>query len=365
MKNKSKILIIALKGLGNTVCLTNSLKYIDDSNMYDIDIAVCNNGSYKYIETLELNNINNIYIWDINKPRAIMLFDIISKIRRNRYHSVYCTYPSGAKEVLSLFFSRSANKKIIRNKGGYIRFAQFLFPRAPQSDPSVHEVENNATLMGVPIHIIRNKSVDIKSINRSKIGLHIGSRGIGKRWDLSRWTSLMELLHSEFKSNFVIMAGKDEKYLVEKLRNNSSLQFDTLIGAKFDTLINTIRDLALLIGNDSSIGHIAAIYGIPTISIWAYSEYERISPYGKGAIIITRDYDCIPCYNVTKQYIRKCKYDFRCIKDTTIEEVYEIARKYIYSLKSGHIPDIAEFEKMDNVSHIKQLPSGAKIIFMK
>ena len=361
--SKTHILIIELKGIGNTACIIPLLKYIDNNNNYIFDLIVSNNGSDELIDVFKYSNLKNIIIWDIHKSYINNLFSISKIIREYHYDIAIATYPSGAKEVILLYVAKSKVKKILRNKGGYIRFLQFLFSNAPMANQDIHEVENNAILFGVPVEHLRNKKI-IYNIDKIKIGIHIGSKGINRRWDISNWVELIRILKSKYNAIIYLIAGNNEKQLINEIISSVEVD-DLLIGMKFEELLRNIEKLTLLIGNDSSIAHISALLNIPTVVIWSYSQYRRISPYGKGTVIITHDYDCIPCYNVTNKYIDKCKYNFRCIKNTKVNDVSQILNIYIESLKSKKLPDESKYKEMESLSKIETLAWGTKILYLK
>ncbi len=355
---EEKTLIISAKGIGNSVGLVRILNYLDMSNVH-YDLVLRNNGSESVLRAFGIKNVDRVLLWDEKNGKLNALLSLIKQIRQQHYNLAVATYPSGAKEVIMLRFARAKYKRILRNKGGFFRFAQFLFPTKPLASPKIHEFEHNASMLNVPVDFIRQKNVKIRTSHEKAIGFHIGSKGISRRWPLKNWGELAEKIIDKYKAKFYIIAGPNENKLVEKLRENFPTSYTPLIGLKFPKLIEIMNTFSILVGNDSSIAHIAATLGIPTVVIWSYSNYYRISPYGKGVYIITRNYNCIPCYQVAKGYVETCKYNFRCIRNTTPSEVFAIVNQ-ILGLNS--LPDFRNVENIPNLCEVKTLDNGSQII---
>jgi ADP-heptose:LPS heptosyltransferase len=61
--------------------------------------------------------------------------------------------------------------------------------------------------------------------------------------------------------------------------------------------------------------HLAALLGIPTISIFGSTEPKRTGPLGVGHRILRHHVECSPCF------LRECPLDFRCMREITVAEV--------------------------------------------
>ncbi len=358
MRKENKILIISTKGIGNSVGLVKILNYLDMSNVH-YDLVLRNNGSESVLQAFGIRNVDRVLLWDEKNGKLNALFSLIKQIRKQYYNLAVSTYPSGAKEVIMLRFARAKHKKILRNKGAFFKFAQFLFPTKPMADPKIHEFEHNASMLGVPIRFLRQKKVKLSGSLEKTIGFHVGSKGISKRWHPDKWRELARKIVSVHNAKFYIIAGPDEAEFAKQVEENFPAPYTPLIGLKFPELIEIMNTFSILIGNDSSVAHIAATLGIPTVVIWAYSDYYRISPYGKGVYVITRNYNCIPCYQVTKGYVENCKYNFKCIRNTTSSEVFAVVNQI---LKSDDLPDFSNTKSISNLCEVTTLDNGSQII---
>ena len=134
------------------------------------------------------------------------------------------------------------------------------------------------------------------------------------------------------------------------------------MGRDFTEVITSLSGLALFVGNDSSVAHLASTVGVPTIVLWSFGEFWRVSPYGKGNIVLKRDYSCIPCYDFTKPYVVDCPFRLRCIKDIPASHVSEVATVYLNCILEGRVLSSQELSKLDFVVAVEQLRTGCWLV---
>jgi ADP-heptose:LPS heptosyltransferase len=90
-----------------------------------------------------------------------------------------------------------------------------------------------------------------------------------------------------------------------------------------EELIEELRDCRLLLTNDTGTMHLAALLGVPTVSIFGSTEPLRTGPLGDGHIVLRRHVECSPCF------LRECPIDFRCMKAVTVSEVTDAVRSIL------------------------------------
>jgi ADP-heptose:LPS heptosyltransferase len=365
----NKILIISLQGLGNTVMFEHIFrKIIEKGNNNEIHFVISNNGSYQFVRSLhyEYDKIK-FYIWDETRSDICNIIKLIIDLRKISFDTAYAVHPNGKRENLLLFFTKAKSKKILRRPGGFFQLFNFLHPHANLADISLHDVENNAILFNIPIHDIENTKVRINVGEQLIIGLHVGSKSASKRWDIIKYAKLVKLLNSSFSCKFFLIAGKEEENLIKTLieilkKEEVFVDLKLIVGLDFNELVSKMRSLTLLVGNDSSIAHISSLLGIPTVVIWSFAQFHHVSPYGAGNIVIKKNYECIPCYDFMSSYINDCKYHLRCIRDITVNEVFEIIKVYISCLQTHKIPTIKDFSNLKFISSIEIMKNGCIIL---
>lgn len=80
-------------------------------------------------------------------------------------------------------------------------------------------------------------------------------------------------------------------------------------------LMDQLLTCDVLLTNDTGTMHLAALLGVPTISLFGSTEPALTGPLGKNHRVIRHHVECSPCF------LRECPIDFRCMKAITVEEV--------------------------------------------
>lgn len=364
---KENVLIISLQGLGNTVMLMPILKYLDKQNKKMITLVLSDNGSCQFIKSLNLKTVKKIYVWKEKEKTIQNIVQLTKQIKNEIFDVAYAAYPSAKRENTLLFLSRARKKNMLKCNKGFFKLWQFLNPTAKTADYTFHDIENNALLFGVPIFEINRKKTKLNfSSGEIVVGLHVGSKGLSKRWNIENYAELMHKLRDSYGCKFVVIVGKDEACLINAIKYKIPWNFDVLLGPAFEDLMTKISSLTLLVGNDSSIAHISALMDIPTIVIWSFAQFWRVCPYGEGNIVVKKDYKCIPCYDlITKGYVNDCQYHLRCIKDIKCEDVFEIVNRHITLLQDGKISCEGDFRDIHSFSEITTLRNGCLILSLK
>jgi ADP-heptose:LPS heptosyltransferase len=76
-----------------------------------------------------------------------------------------------------------------------------------------------------------------------------------------------------------------------------------------------LRECRLLLTNDTGTMHLAALLGVPTVSIFGSTEPLLTGPLGDNHVIVRHHVECSPCF------LRECPLDFRCMKSVTVLDV--------------------------------------------
>jgi len=88
----------------------------------------------------------------------------------------------------------------------------------------------------------------------------------------------------------------------------------------------------LLVCNDAALMHLGASLKIPTVAIFAYTNYKELYPWKNKHIIVRKELDCSPCFFNSPRPVQ-CIYaggeEFKCIKTIEVSEVLEACEKLI------------------------------------
>ncbi|MCF7729682.1 MAG: glycosyltransferase family 9 protein [Chthoniobacterales bacterium] len=148
------------------------------------------------------------------------------------------------------------------------------------------------------------------------IGLCPGAEyGPAKRWPIDRFRKVMDLL-LPLPIVWVLLGTAQERALSIPLMENFPGLVENLIGStSLDELMRTIKELDLLLTNDTGSMHLAALFNIPTVALFGSTDPNLTGPQGSIHRVLRHPVECSPCF------LRTCPIDFRCMIRITPEEV--------------------------------------------
>ncbi len=147
-----------------------------------------------------------------------------------------------------------------------------------------------------------------------------------KVWGIDKVEQLISFSNENLKANFILFGGgKTEIDQLNSLAQKFSNVFVAAKHFKLDSEIGLIGELNAMISMDSANMHMAALCGIPTISIWGGTHSSLgFAPYMQPREnIIEYSGDKIACRPCSVYGNKKCIYnDVRCMKYVEVEQVY-------------------------------------------
>lgn len=206
-----------------------------------------------------------------------------------------------------------------------------LLARNSQADAGVfvHQVaaamETAALLVSrhAPPHISKHHAPAQRIRKRENvIVVAPGTKHKNKEWPLENFTRLVhELLNLYPSFHFELIGGTAESELgVRIAKALDSPRVENLIGrlslAESTARISSAR---LFVGADSGPMHIASLYDVPTVAIFAsVVPLQFWRPWGKNSTAVSRRTPCAYCFSSDGSCPEAT---FKCVKDITVEEV--------------------------------------------
>jgi heptosyltransferase-2 len=96
---------------------------------------------------------------------------------------------------------------------------------------------------------------------------------------------------------------------------------------KTDTMMQSLALLErckLLVCNDAALMHLAAGLKVPTVAVFAYTNYKELHPWKNKHKIVRKELDCSPCFFNSPRPVQ-CIFtgndEFKCIKTIEVSEV--------------------------------------------
>ena len=357
IKRGIKILIISLKGIGDTVHALPMLKVLTAKYPEaEITVIVPNAACRALLGTVK--SIKNILVIDYTKPSGIIGHLVtLLKLRFKKFDFSITTFPSNRIWYNIFAFAVGAKKRITHAyPAGRLKTLAFLQNIKVPADPSLHTVEQNMNLlaaMGISSAEIKpfapcltlppeDESFARQYLEDKKIsgqcplvGLHPSfvPGTVYKAWssdNIEVFALLADWLHDNYNAQVMIFGSSDEGDAVRKIHIMSKYKPLTPV---LDILkvAALIKRCKLFINTDSGLGHIAAALGIPTITIFGPANPAMTKPYCGNNILIKKNLPCSPCYDYPYYC---CKPDvkcgkFLCFSKMDIDEIKDAVRKQI------------------------------------
>lgn len=138
--------------------------------------------------------------------------------------------------------------------------------------------------------------------------------GPAKRWPIEKFRSVMETISAQYDCQWHIFGVKKDSPLAHQLAHGfSGKVIDRTGKTTLSELMAELRQMRLLLTNDTGTMHLAALLGVPVVALFGSTEPALTSPFGSANIILREQVECSPCFR------RKCPLDFRCMNALTPE----------------------------------------------
>lgn len=297
-----------------------------------------------------LDNVEEVIVFDkrgIYKGlKGITKFS--DKLKSYNFDTIITLHKS-LRSLLTLKLTRCKN--IIGFKQSNLNF---LLNKKTDRDMSLHEVDRNLMLLSkiwddfslekarsagnypkVCGDSIYERKISVflnalKKDDKKIIGVAPASVWNTKMWPLENYATVIEKLYLKGIYSLVVSSPK-EYWVVEQLKKECCVPFLDFAGkTSLTELTSIIKNVELLICNDSAPMHIAAAMQTPLVALFGPTTEELgFFPYGPGEsrVIEIKDLYCRPC---ALHGGRSCpEKHFRCMRDIKTEDVLQAAEEFL------------------------------------
>jgi heptosyltransferase-2 len=350
-----KILIITLSGIGDALMFTPALKLLrtclPDA---EIDTLVMYRGAKEIYESNR--NFNKVIHFNFLEEGALKSLKFLYQLRK-KYDASINVYPSNRKEYNLISYIISSKKRAgvvyLRKNRSNLGFLNNI--RVLEND-NVHNALTNIKLcealigkkfyeepqLEFPIGDEENRNAkkffeDARiSSDELVIGFHPGcatlKNHIKRRWEPEKFAKLAEKLIKNHSARILIFGGPEEKELKEQICSLINSDGVTVINA--ESLVKSsaiMKRCNIFVTNDSSQMHIAAALGLKVVAIIGPTNQNYIHPWKTEHQIVSLNLDCSPCffYSPKPLICHRTDIKFKCIKDLTVDIVYNSVEKYL------------------------------------
>ena len=349
------ILIIALSGIGDALMFTPSLvKLSEEISSAEIDVLVM----YKGVKDLyeKLPQISKVRYFDFLNSSKLSSLSYVLKLR-NKYDATINIYPSNRREynLISRIIGAEKRLAIKYLRKDFLNFGFLNNTRLLEND-NFHNVEENfylcEKLIGKksdsipPLQLnLRNDDIvfaddffKINSISNSDIviGFHPGCSILKnhekRRWETAKFAELGRKLIHDYNAKILLFGGGEEVILKEVIF--AKINSQNVYSVNAHSLSNSAAVMQmcnLFVTNDSSLMHIAAALKLNVVAIIGPTNKNYIYPWKTNFKIASLDLDCAPCFYYSPKPLTCSRNDlkFKCIKDLSVDLVYEKAKEFL------------------------------------
>lgn len=357
----NRILVVQTAFLGDLLLAIPLLKQIRKHWPEHKISLVCRSGLGAVLESL--NVIDTAF--EVKKGHGEDYENLISKLKSETFDYIFCPHQSLRSALLvrslksnkkigfskwwnALFFNIRVKKnmelpealrqlQLLASQSSVINEEIFSFTKIFPKQKTERKIQKLTRLSQVPefastrvdLHKIDSSLLDKYQVPKFFIGIFPGSVWPTKQWTEEGFLQLTKILLQQ-KFSVVLFGSKDEFELCrricagagEELAANNSHRVINLAGrTNLVETLQILRQARLAVSNDSGGQHLAAVCGIPTVSIFGPTILEQgFRPWNSQAVVVQEFLDCRPC---GKHGHKKCPIGtHECMKNISAQQVH-------------------------------------------
>lgn len=159
-------------------------------------------------------------------------------------------------------------------------------------------------------------------------GIFPGASVVERKWGVKNYALLAERL-LDHGVGIVVVGGKTDRSdaaLLERILHGRDIL--NLAGSTtLSEAVAILSHLDLFISADTGLMHIASAAGTATVSLFGAGIQEKWGPRRKNNRTINKHRFCSPC--TTFGHTPPCPYNVQCLRDITVDEVFENAMEML------------------------------------
>ena len=164
-------------------------------------------------------------------------------------------------------------------------------------------------------------------------GQAFGKDAYVKRWPQNKFVVLIQKLIREFSATIFIFAGTNEKEETASILNSlgkAALSCYEFTNVSLNKIVALADKCSLIVANDTGPLRIGDALGKKIVAIFGPTDDKVYGPYPYDeirTITVKKDLPCRPCYKKFK--LPPCPYDKKCLKDISVDEVFDAVKRLL------------------------------------
>ena len=157
----------------------------------------------------------------------------------------------------------------------------------------------------------------VKLERKSVIAIHPGGTFQSKRWPVSYFALLADMIIESFNVKVVVIRSPGQESLAQNVNDLSKYKLTVLPLLSIRIIASILNVCEGVIANDGGILHLSVALKKPTIGIFGPTEPDIWFPYENNGIfrLATKNLECAPCH---KDYCETLE----CLRDLKVEKVF-------------------------------------------
>lgn len=143
-----------------------------------------------------------------------------------------------------------------------------------------------------------------------------------KLWPLASWQSLVDKAVEQGYS-VLLPCGNDEEYRRAQQIVSGSPQAYALQRSSLNEVAAITYKAEGAVCSDTGLAHLAAVAGLPTVTIYGATDTRLIGTYGQNQQHILSDFDCAPCYKRRCPLENSTNGEPVCMENISVQQVWD------------------------------------------
>lgn len=215
-----------------------------------------------------------------------------------------------------------SSKKSMHQEIQYKKLLEPLGIKSSDTSPKLYVTKEEQNEMK---DLLQQRGWDTKT---KLIGLCPGAAyGSAKCWPIDRFSLLAEKFVKEGYT--VVFFGDGALFsAIKTLCTKLPKEVLNLTGStSLRQFMSALCFCSLVVVNDSGPMHMASALQVPLVALFGSTDHKKTGPH--HGHVIHKDVECSPCFQ------RECPIDFRCMKNISVEEVFQKAKEILCSKNSS------------------------------
>ncbi|MGA1876212.1 MAG: glycosyltransferase family 9 protein [bacterium] len=358
MKQRHKILIISLSGLGDLILFTPCFSLLRERfPEAEISLLVKQNSAQELVEDCPF--LDKIIVFDPQRATLRELYQFYSRMRREKYEASISTFPALSFLNNLSTWAIAAKERWVYKTGYPLSSFDFLQNRGILYVHGKHRLEYNFEIVkafnnDLEADIVissdrvrlwlkedgRTSSELFGTLGMNEktlfVAIHAGSGDNQpfKRWNPGKFALLADRIQQKSPFRVILIGGPTEEALCQKISREMITSAIVAAGKmKLRDTIEVLKRSQLLISNDSGVMNMAVAVKTPVVAIFGPTDETCTKPLGWHDVCLVQPLPCKPKCRQDFLFQKKCPFNYQCLDLISVEEVWRATESILKSIE--------------------------------